>query len=83
MSKVHLPQFQWHSPYLAVHLLHYSEVFHCCLVLQSIIYRDIKPENLLVDEQGRVKLCDFGECVECYFFCLCKCITKCAEHDLL
>ncbi|KAG8298690.1 Dual specificity mitogen-activated protein kinase kinase 7 [Homalodisca vitripennis] len=39
---------------LTVKALHYLKESH------DVIHRDVKPSNILIDERGNVKLCDFG-----------------------
>ena len=43
-------------------LFYSSEIVSCLEYLHglSIIYRDLKPENLLLDREGHLKIVDFG-----------------------
>ena len=34
----------------------------CDLEKQGILHRDLKPDNILMDKEGHLKLTDFGLC---------------------
>lgn len=58
--KQYIQQFSPISPAKAVQIMHQliSAISHAHE--HQIIHRDIKPQNILMDEQGNVKITDFG-----------------------
>jgi serine/threonine protein kinase len=41
--------------------LHFKSMYH---LLQGIVYRDCKPENILLDDAGHVRISDLGLAVD-------------------
>ena len=41
-------------------------IFYCHK--HRIIHRDIKPHNILVNNEGRIKICDFGRRIKFKMF---------------
>ena len=58
----HLKQKRKFSGDEARHILAEVALAVGCLHAAGIVYRDLKPENVLVDELGHICLCDFGLC---------------------
>ena len=52
----------------AGHFVNQTGLFYACEIVlsldylhqQQMVYRDLKPENLLLDRQGHLKITDFG-----------------------
>lgn len=45
-------------PYLSV--LQIVKALYYLKEKHGVIHRDVKPSNILLDERGQIKLCDFG-----------------------
>lgn len=66
-----------HAAFYAAEMIVALNHLHRC----DIIYRDLKPENVMLDKYGHVKLTDFGLCKE-YMFQGERAYTYCGEFRL-
>ncbi|CAK4090760.1 unnamed protein product [Aphanomyces euteiches] len=64
-----------HARFYASHVLLALEYLHD----RSIVYRDLKPENLLIDQEGYIKVVDFGFAK----VCLDRTYTLCGTPEYL
>ena len=58
LTQIHPALFSFHRRVLEIAVDLLSALFF--LHRRRILHRDLKPHNVLVDADGRAKLCDFG-----------------------